>query len=348
MYLRILKPLEFRKEKKDLTFKSQESTNCQKAESRHPGSATDDGMKYDDIVASSNSDVTTLRNVEVNGLIARKRFVPRKRSLTYSVGSFKRSLRACSRIVTFIALFLAIVTNVLGGLVNIKRYERKSTIGTSASLPRSESSRNYSCYYSLSILRKFLANILGSDKELWPCVIIDTNWKDNKRLKRRKGILQKSRNTMIFRLVTALSWLRNLRFGNVTKETFCLRSGNVAKKTFLAGKCLSAYLCLFADFWASCLYYLNIYTVNLELNDKFKRFYDYIYSNIYDIYRFWVSYDWASYPEALSVKTYTLVYFSSKVSLLMIKSHDKYQSISFNWVSPCGKGLFRNSVDFSP
>ena len=156
---------------------------------------------------------------------------------------------------------------------------------------------------------------------------MDTIWEDNKRLKRRKGILQKSRNTMIFMLVTALSWLRNLRFGNVIKETFCLRSGNVAKKTFLAGKCLSAYLCLFADFWASCLYYLNIYMVNLELNDKFKMFYDYIYLNIYDIYRFWVSYDWASYPEALSVKTYTLVYFSSKASLLMIKSHDKYQSI---------------------
>ena len=223
-------------------------------------------------------------------------------------------LRACSRIVTFIALFLAIVTNVLGGLINIKRYERKSTVGTSASLPRFESSMSNSCYYSLSILRKFLANILGSDKELWPCVIIDINRKDNKRLKRRKGILQKSRNTMIFRLVTALSWLRNLRFGNVIKETFCLRSGNVAKKTFLAGKCLSAYLCLFADFWASCLCYLNIYTVNLELNDKFKRFYDYIYLNIYDIYRFWVSYDWASYPEALSVKTY--IYFG----LFFIKS----------------------------
>ena len=242
MCIRILKPLEIRKEKEELTFKKQESTNCQKVESRHPGSATDDGIKRDDIVASSNSDVTirdTLWNAEVNRLIARKRFVLRKRSLTYSVGSFKRSLRACSRIVTFIALFLAIVTNVLGGLINIKRCERKSTVGTSASLPRCESSRNYSCYYSLSILRKFLANILGSDKELWPCVIIDTNWKDNKRPKRRKEILQKSRNTMIFRLVTALSWLRNLRFGNVIRETFCLRSGNVAKKTFLAGKCLT-------------------------------------------------------------------------------------------------------------
>ena len=146
MCIRILKPLEIRKEKEELTFKNQESTNCQKAESRHTGSATDDGIKRDDIVASSNSDVTirdTLWNAEVNRYIARKRFVPRKRSLTYSVGSFKRSLRACSRIVTFIALFLAIITNVLGGLINIKRCERKSTVGTSASLPRCESSRNY-------------------------------------------------------------------------------------------------------------------------------------------------------------------------------------------------------------
>ena len=140
--------------------------------------------------------------------------------------------------------FLAIVTNVglLGGLIDIKRYERKSTVGTSASLPQCESSRSYSCYYYFSILRKFLANILGSDKELWPCVIIDTNWKDNKRFKRREEILQKSRNTKDFRPVVAPAWLRNLRFGNVTKVTFHLRSGNVAKETFLAGKCLSAYL----------------------------------------------------------------------------------------------------------
>ena len=52
-----------------------------------------------------------------------------------------------------------------------------------------------------------------------------------------------------------------------------------------------------------------------------------IYIYIYDVYRSWVSYNWATYPEAFSVKTYTLVYFSSKASLLMIKSHDKYQSI---------------------
>ena len=159
MYIRILKPLEFRKEKKELTFKSQESTNCREAESTFPG-PDDDGM-----IASSSGDVTTLWNADVNRLIARKRFVPRKRLLPYSVESFKESLKACSKIVTFIALYLAIVTNVLGGLINIKRYERKSTVGTSASLPRSKNSRADNCYYSLSVLRKFLANILGFNKE---------------------------------------------------------------------------------------------------------------------------------------------------------------------------------------
>ena len=56
-------------------------------------------------------------------------------------------------------------------------------------------------------------------------------------------------------------------------------------------------------------------------------FYGHIYLYIYDVYRSWVSYNRAMYPEAFSVKTYTLVYFSSKASLLMIKGHDKYQSI---------------------
>ena len=72
------------------------------------------------------------------------------------------------------------------------------------------------------------------------------------------------------------------------------------------------------DFWASCLYYLSIYTVNLELNDDFKMIYDHIYLYIYDIYRSWVSCNWATYPEAISVKINTLVYFSSKAVLLMI------------------------------
>ena len=88
-----------------------------------PGSTNYDVM--DD--AALNGDVI-IRDPDVNRLIARKRYVPKKRSLMHSVGSFERSLRACSRTVTFIALLLVIVINVLGGLINIRLYERKSTV----------------------------------------------------------------------------------------------------------------------------------------------------------------------------------------------------------------------------
>ena len=142
-----------------------------------------------------------------------------------------------------------------------------------------------------------------------------------------------------------MPWLRNLLLGNVYRETFSIRSGNVAK-TFLAGKSFRAYLCLFADFWASCrcyLYiYIYIYTVILEFSDKFKRFYKYIYLYIYDSCRLRLSYKWPSYPLALAVKTHTLVYFSSKASLLMIKSHDKYQSIDLIGLAPVGKAYSKN------
>ena len=139
--------------------------------------------------------------------------------------------------------------------------------------------------------------MLGIDQELWPYVIIEANWKDNKWFKRRREVLHNTRireeNSWyenIFRPVTTPPWLRNLR------------SVNVDKGPFLAEKCLRTYLCLFADFWASSIYDLDTYTVNLELNDNFKMFYDHIYLNIYDIYHSWVSYNWATYPEAISVE----------------------------------------------
>ena len=47
-------------------------------------------------------------------------------------------------------------------------------------------------------------------------------------------------------------------------------------RIFLAGKCLSTYLFLFADFWASSVFYSDRYTVNLELDDNFKVLYELI------------------------------------------------------------------------
>ena len=232
MYIRILKPLEIRKEKEELTFKSQELTNFsihQEAQPRHLDATKHDVMDSGVIIASPNGDVTT-RVPDVNRLIARKRYVPRKRSLTYSIGSFERLMRACIRIITFIVLFVAITTNVLGGLINTRQYERKSTVGNSASLPLFKCSMSISCYSFLSILRKFSANILSIDKELWPYVIIEANWKDNKRLKRRREVLHNTRirkeNSWyenIFRPVTAPPGLRNLRSANVRQNIFFWR-----------------------------------------------------------------------------------------------------------------------------
>ena len=48
------------------------------------------------------------------------------------------------------------------------------------------------------------------------------------------------------------------------------------------------------------------------------------------------------------MKIYTLVYFSSEMIILVIKSHDKYQSLILIGVSPRRKCQFQKSVYFSP
>ena len=45
------------------------------------------------------------------------------------------------------------------------------------------------------------------------------------------------------------------------------------------------------------------------------------------------------------MKTYTLIYFSSKVILLMIKSHDKYQNIILIWLARAKKAYSRIRSD---
>ena len=62
-----------------------------------------------------------------------------------------------------------------------------------------------------------------------------------------------------------------------------------------------------------------------------------IYIHIYNVYRSWVSYNWATYPEDIFTEIYTLVYFYPKVMVLVIKSHDKYQSIILVGLAPVEK-----------
>ena len=161
-------------------------------EFKHPGSTNYDDIECDVIVAE-NGDVT---RPDINKPIAGKRYIPRKQSLMPSEGSFESSLRVCSRTFTFIALLLAIVISVSGGLFNIRLPERKSTVGTSASLSLFEFFVAISFHDSLflSILRESSANILGINEGLCPCMMAETIWNNNKRLIRHMEVLH---NTII-------------------------------------------------------------------------------------------------------------------------------------------------------
>ena len=140
------------------------------------------------MITSLNSDVTreAVLHADENRLIARKHLVSRKQLFPFSAKSFKAAFKAYNKVVTFVALFLAKVASVLGGLTNIIRYGKKCIVGNSDSLAQSESSRDCSCHYSSSILRKVLVNILGFNKELWLYVIIYSIWKENKPFRNEK------------------------------------------------------------------------------------------------------------------------------------------------------------------
>ena len=125
----------------------------------------------------------------------------------------KSLLRVCSQTFTKVALMLAIVISILGGVFNIKLPERKSTIGTSSSLSRS--------------------SVLAEPP-------ISTRY-----------------------------------------HGYSTRSPPTFARDILAGKRLDTYISPFADFWASRVYYLDTYTVNLESDYNFMVFYNlrYIYIN---------------------------------------------------------------------
>ena len=93
-------------------------------------------------------------------------------------------------------------------------------------------------------------------------------------------------------------------------------------KNILAGKRPRTYIFPSVDFYAFQVYYFDRYMVD----DNFKVLFDLVYLYIFAFYRSWASCNSATFPEDISAEVYTLVYFSSKVILLMIKSHDKYQS----------------------
>ena len=303
MYIRMLKPLKTRKEKEELKCKHPGSTNCQ----NHS-----DVIVSDVIVTASIGDITTR---DINKPIARKRYAPRKQSLVHSKGIIESSLRVCSRTFTRVACILAIVISILGGLCNIKLLKQKSPIGTSSSLTPS-TPRDVLCFLDssvLSILLESSATIVGINEGLCSCINKRMFLNDNKHIVRCAKVLQ----NMIMR--------EERGYVYPGYATYAL---NVYEKR-LHGKHLDIYIFLSAEFCTFRVDYLDIYIVNLDSGDNLTVLYNliYMYIYIYNVYHSWASCSWATYPEAILVNICTLIYFSSKVIVLIIKSHDKYQSL---------------------
>ena len=318
MHIRMLKPKEIRKEKEELTFKSQESTNCP--------------FLSDVIVASSNSD-DTLQDVEVNTLIARKRYVPRKRSLMHSEGSFKSSLGVCSQTLTLIALILSIIISVVGGLFNIKLPERKSIVGTPSEPLIRIRFRSSSILY---ILRESSVTIVGINGELCSCINKGMFLNNSKQLIRCMKILQTTiryEETFCSQNLKCSSKLARPLITTRSHGYSILSYVTLAQNVF-PPKRSGTYIFPSADFCAFQVYYLDTYTINLELDDNFKVFYDPVYLYIFTFYRSWSSCNWATYSSDIF---HTLVYFSLNWIVSVIRSHDKYQSLILIGLALTGK-----------
>ena len=94
----------------------------------------------------------------------------------------------------------------------------------------------------------------------------------------------------------------------------------------LAGKRLCAYIFLYTHFYATRMFNISKYTVNLGLGDNYQALINLIYLYTYVMYHSWVSCKGATHLPQILTKSYTLAYFVSKLVTLRIKSHEKYQS----------------------
>ena len=88
-------------------------------------------------------------------------------------------------------------------------------------------------------------------------------------------------------------------------------------------KHINAYIFPFANVYASWIDYFDTYTRNLESECKIMIFCKLVYFYICAFYLSWVSCEWATLS---SVILYTLVYLSLKWINSVIRIHDKYQS----------------------
>ena len=247
-----LKPLKTMKEEDDLKFKCPGSTNCQ-----------------------NHSDVI------VNKPVARKQYAQKKHSLVYTKGFLKNTLNVYNQTFTKVALMLAVVISILGGVLNVKLPGRISTIGTASLVCQEcESGNNSNSAHplSLAILRESAAAIIDLSKGLCSRISKVMFLTDSKQLTGSMKILQNTirRGVTILSNRSQSSELASPRTPSRSTE-YSTRSQPTLTRNVLAGKRLDTYIFPSADFWASRVNYLDTYTVNLEFDDNFPVFYDLIY-----------------------------------------------------------------------
>ena len=227
-------------------------------------------------------------------------------------------------------------------MFNVKLHEHKSTVGNSFE------PRKFRASSVLYNLREFLATITNINGEL--CFYIDKGriLDNNKQLIGYVKILQPTKRDEEAFCSRYLKRSRKLARLNSTTHSHDYSTLYYVTLTqnILAGKCSRTYICPSADFCAFKVYYFDRYRINLKLCDNFKVLFDLVYLYIFAFYRSWASCNSATFPEDISAEIYTLVYFSSKAILLMIKSHDKYQSRILVGLAHAEKANFGNRSIF--
>ena len=195
---------------------------------------------------------------------------------------------------------------------------------------------------SLAILRESAAAIIDLSKGLCSCISKVMFLTGSKQLAGSMKMLQITLRcgvTILSRCSQSSEFARPRTTTRSQGYSTC--SEPTLTSNVLGGKRLYAYIFSSADLWASRVYYLDTYTINLEFDDDFPVVYDLLYMYIYiyiyifyTFYRSWSSCNWAIYPRAI---LYTLIYFSLNSVVFVIGSHNRYQSFILIGLALTGK-----------
>ena len=260
----------------------------------------------------------------LDALVARRCENVRSQLGLFAEQGRRKVVTGYNKVITIMTVYWLLIMQVLKGITSSRRCEGKSVVGNSARLPSSTSVQDYDSYAFYSVL-ECLGDLLRYRLMFMLFLIICGLFEQYELIKDENKEIWCFRNTLTFRLVA-------VKLGYVTYysatflETFGLRSGSIMK-TFMEGKCFEICLSPFSDLCASCHDQLRSLLINLEFGKRFKVNYEHINLYIYRVCHCMSSCKWASFPLDFAVKSYTLVYFSSKASLLMRKSYKKNQSI---------------------